>query len=151
MELTKEWFEDFRTRLIYDHKGKGVEYHYTNNPIFIVQTLKRDYGYDEDYCDNHDWMLCDGDYILAGETTFRRLDLLHENGRDTKGWTKICYHERWEYVSAHLTKEAADKYIEVQKHNHDGLRIYVDSQYRCHEWNVLIEGLLKGNIVFKEC
>lgn len=48
----------------------------------------------------------------------------------------------WEYVSAHFTRSAAERYIEENAHRMVEPRIYVDSQYRCPEWNAVRAVLL---------
>jgi hypothetical protein len=52
---------------------------------------------------------------------------------------KIEYIISWEYLTAHLTKKAAELYIKHNSHNLNELRIYIESQYRCHEFNQLID------------
>ncbi len=38
-------------------------------------------------------------------------------------------------------------FIDRKKHDYSlGLRIMVDSQYRCWEWNMIVQGLLNGQI-----
>jgi hypothetical protein len=61
---------------------------------------------------------------------------------------KIGYHESWEYECAHLTREAAEAFIKRKAHDHRKLRIYVDSQYWCWEFNAIIEGMISGEIGF---
>ena len=57
--------------------------------------------------------------------------------------------ERWEHVNSHLTKEAAEAFIRRKKHDYrDGLRVYVEAQIYCWEFNEIIKGLLDGRIVF---
>jgi cell division ATPase FtsA len=51
---------------------------------------------------------------------------------------------KWEYVTAHLTKKAAELFIEENKHRYNELRIFVNSQYRCKEWNELTD-IIKKN------
>ena len=53
-------------------------------------------------------------------------------------------------VCAHLTEEAANLYIEQNRHNLREPRIYVKSAYRCHELIGLIEAIATGKVVWKE-
>lgn len=53
-------------------------------------------------------------------------------------------------VCAHLTEEAANLYIEQNRHNLREPRTYVKSAHRCHELIGLIEGIATGKIVWKE-
>ncbi len=152
MELTKETFDDFITRLKFHNQGGGVNDHCTANPIFIVQQKKRMSGMDGSYVDDYVWINFDRGHGEADERTARRLDALDDDifkERDLKGWEKIYYIDIWEYVSAHLTKEAAEAFIARKKHDYDQLRVYVDSQYHCWEYNAIIKGLLDGKIVFQ--
>jgi hypothetical protein len=54
------------------------------------------------------------------------------------------YIDEYVYITAHLTKKAAELYIEQNRHRMHNPRIYVDSQYRCHEFNILID-IIKNN------
>lgn len=151
MTLTKKVFDDFVDRLIHHNKGKGVEYHYTSHPIFLVQKRTRIYGFDSEYSNQYFWCRADrdnGEYE-ADERTTKRLDALYEDGRDIKNWERIYYIDRWEYVNAHFTKEGALEFIKRKQHDYDELRVYVDSQYWCHEFNSIISALIEGKIVYK--
>lgn len=53
-------------------------------------------------------------------------------------------------VCAHLTEEAANLYIEQNRHNLREPRTYVKSAYRCHELIGLIEAIATGKVVWKE-
>lgn len=151
MTLTKELFDDFVGRLVYHNKGEGVEYHYTSHPIFLVHKRDRIYGFDSEYSSNYVWFRTDGDcgYDEADERTTKRLDALYEDGRDIKNWERIYYIDRWEYVNAHFTKEGALDFIKRKQHDYDELRVYVDSQYLCHEFNSIISALIEGKLIFK--
>ena len=149
MELTKEIFDDFIARLRYHNQGGGVDEHCTANPIFLVQKRERVYGFDSDYVDDYVWINADNDHVEADERTAKRLDALDHGGHDIKSWGKVCYVDRWEYVSAHLTKEAAKAFIARKKNDYQELRVYVDCQYYCWEFNTIVEGLLSGKIGFK--
>jgi hypothetical protein len=85
----------------------------------------------------------------ADARTAKRLDALDDDCRKTGKWEKVYYDDRWDYVCAHFTKEAAEAFIARKKHDHDELRIYVDCQLYCWEYNAIIEGLLTGKIVFQ--
>ena len=49
-------------------------------------------------------------------------------------------------VSIHLTEAATDLWIAENRHNHAELSIYVDSLFRCHEFNALVKALKVGEI-----
>jgi len=148
MELTKETFDDFVNRLRYHNKGEGVNDHCTANPVFIVQKRERVYGFDSDYVSDYVWINADNDHAEADERTARRLDALYDDGRCTKEWKRVYYVDRWDYVCAHFTKEAATAFITRKGHDYEGLRVWVDSQYWCWEFNAIINGLLDGKITF---
>jgi len=148
-ELTKETFDDFITRLKFHHRGEGVREHFTCDPLFIVQSRERVVGLDSAYCDDYIWINAENDHAEADTRTANRLDALDDDGRKTGAWEKVYYIDRWEYVSAHLTKEAAEAFIARKKHDHDELRVYVDCQLCCWEFNAIIEGLLDGKITFR--
>jgi hypothetical protein len=94
------------------------------------------------------WINRDNDHAEADTRTSKRLDALDDDGRDTNPWEKVYYADRWEFVSAHFTKEAAEAFINRKKHDYDKLRVYVDCQLYCWEFNAIINGLLDGKIVF---
>jgi len=162
MELTKDNYSDFIARLRNHNHGEGVEYHCTANPIFIVQSLKRISGIDIDYDPSYFWTDSDGEGEWTEEEFSAELaefvadcgehdefdpnrDRVVERGGEML-FQKIGYHDNWEYECAHLTREAAEAFIKRKSHDHRKLRIYVDSQYWCWEFNSIIGGLLSGKI-----
>lgn len=148
MGLEKETFDDFISRLKYHNQGEGVKDHCTANPIFIVQKRVRVYGFDSEYVSDYVWCNEEQDHKEANVVTARRLDALDDDGRATGDWEKIYYVDRWEYVCAHLTKEAAEAFIARKGHDYEGLRVWVDSQYWCWEFNAIIKALLDGKVIF---
>ncbi len=102
----------------------------TMHPIFIVQQWQRDYGYDPAYGSDTVWLDEDGRECDLDEDAFVE---------GTKGFTQTGYVDRWKYVSAHFTRAAAERYIGENAHRMDKARVFVESQYRCHEWNAIIE------------
>lgn len=151
MEFTRELFDDFVGRLIYHNKGEGVKDHYTAFPIFIVQKRDRIYGMDSEYSGEYNWFRFDlgGEYYEADERTSKRLDALYADDRDIKNWERIYYIDTWVYVNAHFTKEGALEFIKRKQHDYDELRVYVDSQYPCHEFNSIISAIIEGKLIFK--
>lgn len=163
MELTKENFNDFIGRLKFQNRGKGVDHHCTANPIFIVQSRERITGIDlsfdpETYWTDEDseceWTKEEFNEQLAeyvadgGEHEDFDIDIDEEVMRgQVVIFRKLGYCENWEYVCAHLTRGAAEAFIKRKKHDHRKLRIYVDSQYWCWEFNAIIKGLLDGEII----
>lgn len=67
------------------------------------------------------------------------------------GFICVGITRRWRLVNAHLTDVAADAYIQNNAHRHSGkLRSFVPSQYRCYEFNGVINALKNGELVLKE-
>jgi len=148
MELTRETFDDFISRLKFHHKGEGVKDHCTRDPLFIVQKRERVYGFDSDFGSDYVWINAEQDNMEADERTARRLDALDDDGRETGQWEKIYYAVRWEYVCSHLTKEGAEAFIRRKGHDYEELRVYVECQIYCEEFNAIVGGLLEGKITF---
>lgn len=178
MELTPENFQDFIERLTYHNKGEGVEDHCTANPIFVVQSLEYVDGIDLDYDPDYFWTdeehevkydddemlealkeyVADGgkidDFDPEHDDITDHFDLYRENAIVDDDYNvifrKIGYARKWRYVNAHFTREAAEAFIKRKKHDHRELRIWVDSQYWCPEFNAIVDGLLSGKIGWKE-
>lgn len=173
--LTPETYADFVTRLRYHCDGEGVNDHCTADAIFIVEKRVIDYGLHEDYSDNiciyysgddgewHSfdefWSECDrsakatlNNKSRAGYgVKFSCLgDWLKEAVLEDAGYTITRWRDRWEYVNSHFTKEAAEAWIKRKGHDYpEGLRVYVDAQLYCWEWNAIKEAILSGKLVFK--
>lgn len=175
--LTPETFNDFINRLRYHCKGEGVSDHCTADAIFLVEQRVYVYGIDRDYTDqlaiiDHEG---DGDAFrsldafwddrddeqkeelnrLAQEHAGMdfmelrcsdRYDILEDAGMSVTGWD-----ERWDYVCAHFTKEAAEAFIRRKGHDYRaGLRVYVNAQVYCWEWNAIKSALIDGRLVLAE-
>lgn len=166
MELNKENFADFIERLQHHNTGEGARDHITANPIFIVQSEKRISGIDLDYDPKFYWTDTDHELELTESELEDRINEEAEEGcefdefdlsfdreitRDGEAiYQKIGYDTSWHYECAHFTKEAAEAFIKRKKHDHRKLRIYVESQYWCWEFNAIIQGLLDGRIGLTE-
>lgn len=167
MELTREYFDDFVKRLRYHNEGEGVEDHCTAHPIFIVQKKEIISGIDNDFDPSYFWVNTDGEGEYTDEEMLERLEEIfdeEETGPDEYDlafddeitcysgkrtlFRKVGYIERWEYVCAHFTKEAAEAFIVRKQHDYRALRVYVDSQYWCPEFITIVKGLLSGKIGF---
>jgi hypothetical protein len=162
MELTKDNYDDFVKRLKHHVNGEGVNDHCTSNAIFIVQSYQTIGGINLDYDPPHFWVDSDHEVELTDDELLDELREWAEAGdkhdefnpkSDTEVtlgneilFQKIGYHESWEYVNAHLTREAAEAFIKRKAHDYRKLRIYVDSQYWCWEFNAIVQGLISGEI-----
>jgi nitrite reductase/ring-hydroxylating ferredoxin subunit len=166
MELTKEYFDDFVSRLKFHNLGVGVDDHCTANPIFIVEKRVRHIGTSLEFDPETLWVDCpehESEYT-DDELKDAIAEYNEENGPTDEfdpdsddevtadGETifkKVGYFDTWEYVCAHFTKEAAQAYIARKKHDYRELRIYVDAQVHCWEFNSIVKGLLDGKITFQ--
>lgn len=97
----------------------------TQNPMFCVQTKRRDCGFHVDYADNTVW-------ILDGE----------EVEPDTNGAKEYGVRERWETVMVAFTEEGCKEYLRQNGHNLTEPRIYVESFNRCPEMIAIREFLM---------
>ena len=107
----------------------------TDSPIFIVQKLIMDFGYDSDYADDYHWVETEsGEHITASDHQSKKLDLLEDSGRDTGKWIKVFYKERWEFVTACFTEQGCKDYLKINGHNVGQTRIYADGSFRNQEF-----------------
>lgn len=174
-DLTAETFSDFVQRLRHHVRGDGVDWHSTADAIFTVQARRIIFGIDRDYTEQWAVYAHESMYFSVldywgdqGETQRARLHRLAQEHSgcgflalaehdqwdvlaDLPEHTVSGWDERWDIVNSHFTKEAAEAFIRRKKHDYrDGLRIYVEAQVYCWEFNTIINGLLNGQIVFKE-
>jgi len=90
-----------------------------------------------------DHYTADAIFIVQARKQWSILDALPDH--TVTGWD-----EKWEYVSAHMTKDAAEAFIQRKKHDYrKGLRVYVESQCYCWEYNTIIAALMSGELVLK--
>lgn len=136
----------------------------TSHAVFLVQSKKRNYGYDPNY-GNEDctvWInTTDRDVREASEVeaaVLEELEELRSFSSESKyaeaaeleefwdisadEWTETSYQDTWEYEAACFTQVAADEYIARHKHNLKEPRVYVDSGWRNEEWQLLRKFLL---------
>ena len=174
-ELTDASWADFVQRLRHHCKGAGVAEHSTADAIFIVQARRIIYGIDRDYtdkrvviCEDREWFSPkeywdDADkkmrgvlnkkmeewngsrFMKAGESDqWEVLDELEDH--TVTGWD-----DRWEYVCSHFTPEAAEAFMRRKQHDYrKGLRIYVDAQLHCWEWNAIKAAIMDGQLVLAQ-
>lgn len=174
-KLTPESFADFVERLKYHSRGEGVNDHCTADAIFIVQRKRLVSGIDTDYtdqlviyCDGCKWFSIqeywdDLDYDQQVELNKKSQDWCDKQfmkADDSDQWYLVGeledhyvtgYQWEWEYVNSHFTREAAQAFIQRKKHDYsDGLRIYVDANIYCWEFNAIKEALMDGRLVLSE-
>lgn len=104
----------------------------TADPIFCVQILVRDVGYDWAYTDHHCWVdSANGETICDDDPNFKE-----PTGVE---WEKFGYTDRWETVKVALTERGCLNYLGVDGHNvkqrafRGRFRIHVESMSRCQE------------------
>ncbi len=171
-ELTKETWEDFVTRLRHDCVGEGVHDHCTADAIFKVESREIIYGIDPDYTDQmavcrdgSSWFSPqeywdDCDEVQQGllnelaqkseEKDFLELEHISDQWDilgDLDDHTVTGWDEKWVPVNTHFTKDAAEAFIERKRHDYrKGIRVYVDAQTHCWEYNTIKEAILQGRI-----
>ncbi|WP_223543973.1 hypothetical protein [Pseudomonas sp. BF-B-28] len=162
-------------RLRYDCNGPRTHDHCTNGATFIVEERKIICGLDTNYTDKklvyfdsgesvcyspaEYWQNCDRNqkrklnqlmqeecgkqFMRASE--WHQWDVLSKLPEHTvTGWD-----DRWECVNAHLTHAAAEAFIRRKKHDYrEGLRIYVNSQYWCWEFESIKQAILDGTLTY---
>jgi hypothetical protein len=172
MNLTKKAFDEFINRLKFHNIGKGVKDHGTRSPLFLVQQLVREYGIGKEYCEK--WAIVDGHFEAEFDSVEDLFDCIDEDeikaiignhtiedflglssdcqlaALEANEYSKHYYIEKWKYVNCHLTKEAAEFFIEEHKWSYKELRISVDSLCRSPEFEMIINGLISGKIGFIE-
>ncbi|QEL57840.1 hypothetical protein FYK34_07740 [Chromobacterium paludis] len=175
-ELTQETFADFIARLRHDVDGDGVDEHCTADALFVVQARQIITGIDTDYtdqlcvcCEDSMWFTPQEYWDDCGEEEREELNRLASDGEEAdilflelgtadqweilgerEDHTVTGWDDRWDYVNAHFTQAAAEAFIQRKKHDYrHGLRVYVESQYYCWEFNAIVKALLRGELTFK--
>lgn len=170
-ELNQETWDNFVTRLRHDCVGEGVEDHRTADAIFIVERRERIYGIHPDYtgqlvvcCDGAEWFSPKEYWDDCEEEQQERLDEMADELKsrgfldcsESDQWCLLGeldehyvtgWDERWSYVCSHFTKDAAEAFIQRKRHDYPlGLRVYVDAQTYCWEYNTIKEAIMSGRI-----
>jgi len=120
----------------------------TDQPIFIVQERKRDYGYDSEYCGDYVWVLREDTTIEADTKTHDQLEDAADDwdgeAKDSDGdiWFKCYYQDRWQFVTACFTEKACQDFINMNSHHHLETRIYAYGSYRNYEWQKVRKALI---------
>lgn len=176
--LNKATFDDFITRLRHHCEGGGVDWHCTADAIFNVQQRVITWGYDPAHSDNSAFFQPDEcRYWVDAEDFYKQLDEDEQDRIDTialeyfdasfcmlsrtdqielieensaLGYTIGYWKDHWKTINSHFTREAADAWIQRKSHDYpDGLRVYVNAQTHCWEWNAIKQALIDGRLVLK--
>lgn len=173
--LTAEAWADFVHRLTHDCRGDGVKRHYTASALHIVQRKVYVYGIDEDYtdkiaiiaddccwrsmaefiadCDAEVMAELDAEASERGNASFETASPWEQKDilTDRDGYRMTGWDERWEFVGAHFTRDAAEAFIKRKAHDYrDGLRVYVEAQPYAWEFEAIKEAIMDGRIVLAE-
>lgn len=175
--LTAETWADFVQRLIHDCRGDGVKRHYTASALHIVECKVYVYGIDEDYaysdriaiieddrcwrsiadfladCDDDAKAVLDAAAVAHGYESFEAAyDWDQPNIlKDCEGYRVTHWDERWEFIGAHFTRDAAEAFIRRKAHDYrDGLRVYVKAQPYAWEFETIKNAIMDGRLVFKD-
>lgn len=170
--LDSSTWTDFVERLRYHCNGAGVKQHHTAAAIFTVQTKRIDYGYEIDYAEGRVVCLEDRSWFspeeywedlddeeraeinlsLMADRKCEFLDLCEDDQweylAECDDHTVTGWNERWEIVSSHFTREAAEAFIRRKQHDYGEMRVYVESQYYAWEFEAIKEAILNGTLAF---
>lgn len=181
--MNKQKFNTLQEQL-YNHHIKGIGNAFTRSPLFLVQVKKIEWGYEEEYSEEHAIYFDDSywytsqefyddhsleeeeelEYFLKG-TSWAAKRFFRESHKDwnlKQLWEWIYYHlpdseycfchgnPRWETINYFITRKQAENFVE-SKSGKDSLsvRIYVDSLYRSNEFEILLEAIAQGKVVWK--
>lgn len=174
--LNKESWADFVSRLQHDCIGEGASRHITADALFIVQARRYTYGIDLDY--GAELAIYSDDIAYQTPVDFYE-NGLDEDGRVSLDQKSMTEHdlaflklaeadqrrllaeidgvivtgraERWDFVSAHFTRDAADAFIRRKAHDYrDGLRVYVEAQTYSWEYNTIKDAIMDGRLILKD-
>lgn len=173
--LDQATFGDFVTRLRHHCRGQGVSDHCTADAVFLVERRELIYGLDTDFtdkkvavCDETEWFSpkeywedCDEEQRAglnrkSQEHCSKQFMKAHEHDQwevlgELEDHSVYGWDERWTFVNMHFTQEAAEAFIKRKKHDYPkGLRVYVDAQSYCWEFNAIKEALMDGRLALKD-
>lgn len=172
--LTPDTWTDFVTRLRYDCNGPRCRDHSTAAAIFTVENERLIYGIDLDY-DPERVVLCDGDEWFSPQEYWNDLHDDESKANLNRLMQDCCskqfmkaseecqwdvlgelpdhtvtgYSKEWEHVNSHFTHAAAEAFIARKKHDYRKMRVYVESQYYCWEFEAIKAAILSGELVYQ--
>jgi hypothetical protein len=114
----------------------------TDQPLFVVERKRRDYGYDPVWGGDVAW-LSEGVEVEKAEADALEAKY-QDSGDEPDGYSRTAYVDRWEFVTACFTEQGCKDFIAVQKHNLGETRIYAHGSYRNKEWRTIREFLLSA-------
>lgn len=127
----------------------------TSHPVFLVQTKKRTYGMDPKWMRDEEVVWLHHDHFEASAAEAALLDQMSDadqkemaelkklpNAPSFDDWELTGYIDTWEYETACFTQAGADEYIRRHRHNLGEARVYVGSEHRNDEWQLIRKFLL---------
>lgn len=171
--LTPETWADFVQRLTDDCRGEGVNRHYTACALHTVERKVYVYGISDDYSSN--LAIIRDDTVWRSMADFLAEDCIDDEERaemdaaaveeghadfasapewdqrsilEKQGYMLTGWDERWEFVGAHFTRDAAEAFIKRKAHDYpDGLRVYVEAQPYAWEFEAIKAAIMDGRLV----
>lgn len=122
-------------------------WHCTSLPLYLVEKKVREYGLDPTYCEEYVYVDSDGDEVDDEELISRLEEAEHDlcGTEESRGYSKVYYRDRWEFVTLFFTEKNAREFIERNKHRATEMRVYVDSAHRNEELKEIIKFLENYN------
>lgn len=118
----------------------------TAHPIFMVQKLVRDFGYDAARFDGQSlWVHEDDCDVDVDPITAKGLEEQYQQDgdEDPEGYRRLGYQDRWENVQPFFTRDGALCWMARNLHNYGrGLRVYVECAHDNPEWQAVRELLM---------
>lgn len=119
----------------------------TADPFFAVQQKVKDYGYDDSYSDNWDWISEQSGEMVYNKRLTARLDRILQHGDSDclkDKYYPVYFNERWEFVTGCFTEKGCEDYLKLDRHNlNEEVRIYAYGSYRNYEHQIIREFLIK--------
>ena len=106
----------------------------TDQPMFVVFEKREIIGSDEHSPNRIAWV-CESEEV--DELRGKRLELLYQNGRDTRGYDRYAMQEIDVFVTACFTEKGCKDYLRQNRHNLRHPYIYAAGSYRNDEYQAV--------------
>ncbi|MBI0520403.1 hypothetical protein F6Q07_20080 [Pectobacterium parmentieri] len=106
----------------------------TDQPMFVVFEKREIIGSDEHSPSRVVWTR-EGEEV--SELRSKRLEALHHDGRDTRGYDRYAMQEIDVFVTACFTEQGCKDFLRRDGHNHRLPYIYACGSYRNHEYQAV--------------
>lgn len=111
----------------------------TDQPMFVVFEKREIIGSEDHSPDRIVWVW-EGEEV--SETRARRLELLHQDYRDTRGYDRYAMQEIDVFVTACFTEQGCKDYLQRNGHNLRKPYIYAAGSFRNHEYQTVRKWLM---------